>query len=95
MPGSHVSINLISKIKGTDEKNAAKTVGGTRHSRVHGGRFPTIDSTSVEVSLNSKPMLAQFAELAQFAKLTQLVQLAYLAQFDKFFSSYREKLYYV
>ena len=36
----------------------------------------------IEVSLNSKPMLAQFAELVQFAELTQLVQ---LAQFGKFF----------
>ena len=39
-----------------------------------------------EVSLNSKAILTQFAELVQFAKSTRLV---HLAQFDKFFSSYR------
>ena len=43
----------------------------------------------IEVSLNSKPILAQFAELVQFAKLTQFAQFAHLAQFNKFFSSYR------
>ena len=50
--------------------------------------FALITYTLFEVSLNLKPMLAQFAELVQFAKLMQLVQLAHLAQFDKLFSSY-------
>ena len=39
-------------------------------------------SKTFEFSLNSKPILAQFAKLDQIAKL---VQLAYLAQFGKFF----------
>ena len=37
----------------------------------------------IEVSLNSKPTLVQFAELVQFTKLSEL------AQFNTFFSSYR------
>ena len=54
------------------------------------------------VSLNSKPMLAQFVKLIKFAKLVQLshlaqfvklikfaklVQLSHLAQFGKFFQA--------